>query len=83
MNIYHQTFVIDHLLTYIHAKLTLSICYFRLYKKHVKRNFLQKKKRKISFIKKNFFYKTQIIHVQLYLLFIPSFHTFLTHCSST
>ena len=37
-NNYHQTFVIVFLITYIHVKLTLFICYlFRLYKKHVKK----------------------------------------------
>ena len=36
-NNYHQTFVVVRLMTYIHVKLTLFICYlFRLYKKHVK-----------------------------------------------
>ena len=35
------------------------------------------KGKKISFIKKPF-YKTQIIHVHLYSLFIPSFRIFLT-----
>ena len=33
-NNYHQTFAVIHLMTYIHVKLTLFICYlFRLYKK--------------------------------------------------
>ena len=37
-NNYHQTFVVACLITYIHIKLTLCICYlFRLYKKHVKK----------------------------------------------
>ena len=41
-------------------------------------------KRKIDFFhKKIFFYKIQIIHVHLYSLFMPSFHTFLAHYSST
>ena len=39
-------------------------------------------KRKKVFFHKTFFYKTQIIHVHLYSLFIPSFHIFLTHYSS-
>ena len=33
-NIYHQTLVVVPIMTYIHVKLTLFICYlFRLYKK--------------------------------------------------
>ena len=37
-NNYHQAFVVVSLMTYIHVKLTLFICYlFRLYKKHVKK----------------------------------------------
>ena len=39
-------------------------------------------KRKKDFIKKKLFYKTQIIHIHLYSLFIPSFCIFLTHYSS-
>ena len=46
----------------------------------LKKKFFVKEK-KISFIKK-LFYKTQIIHVHLYSLFIPSFRIFLTHYSS-
>ena len=41
------------------------------------------KGKKISFIKKPFLKDaTQIIHVHLYSLFIPSFRIFLTHYSS-
>ena len=47
----------------------------------LKKKFLVKEKN-ISFIKK-LFYKTQIIHLHLYSLFIPSFCIFLTHYSST
>ena len=40
------------------------------------------KEKKIFFIKETFFfYKTQIIHVHLYLLFMPSFRIFLSHYS--
>ena len=39
-------------------------------------------KKKYFFHKKNLFYKTQIIHVYLYSLSIPSFPIFLTHYSS-
>ena len=38
-------------------------------------------KRKKHFFHKKLFYKTQIIHVHLYSLFIPSFRISLTHCS--
>ena len=40
------------------------------------------KRKKDFFHKKKLFYKTQIIHVHLYSLFIPSFCIFLTHYSS-
>ena len=37
-NNYHQAFVVFSLMTYIHVKLTLFICYlFRLYKNMLKR----------------------------------------------
>ena len=42
----------------------------------LKKKFFVKEK-KISFVKKNLFYKTQIIHVHLYSLFIPSFRIFI------
>ena len=42
----------------------------------LKKKFFVKEK-KISFVKKNFFYKTQIIHVHLYSVFIPSFRIFI------